>query len=50
MAAYHLRKLREVEEAEDQREARLEGAENRKPLTQILQALPEPEPFKRRAF
>ena len=48
MAAYHLRKLAEVEEAEDRREARLEA--NAKPLSEILQALPKLEPLERRAW
>jgi endogenous inhibitor of DNA gyrase (YacG/DUF329 family) len=56
MLAYHQRKLAEVEEAEERREARLNGdAGESKPLSEILKALkpetlPKLEPsFKRRA-
>jgi len=59
MAAYYQRKREEVEEAEERRQARLNGVNgatgNHKPLSEILEALkpealPKPEPMKRRAW
>ena len=52
MIAYRLRR---AEEEEDRRQARLEGVNGdapHKPLREILQAFPKPEPvsFKRRAW
>jgi hypothetical protein len=51
MVAYYQRKRDEVEEAEERREARLNGdAGNHKPLSEILEALiPKPVPMRRRA-